>query len=60
LAALVLMTDSQKTLTNLEALAKADEARYLIPVAGDQSQRIMLQHIAETWERIAAGIREEN
>jgi hypothetical protein len=43
-----------KRLTPAEAQAKADECRTLAKVALDNSHRVMLISIAETWERIAA------
>jgi hypothetical protein len=42
-----------KRLTRQQALAKAEECRAMARVAIDKSQRIMLNSIAQTWERIA-------
>ena len=47
------MTNDPEPLSAAEALAKAEEARDMIPRGATQPQRVMLQHIAETWERIA-------
>jgi hypothetical protein len=46
--------DKPKRLTPAEAQAKAEECRAQAKVALDNSHRVMLIHIAETWERIAA------
>ena len=46
--------DKPKRLTPAEAQAKANECRALAGVALDNSLRVMLISIAETWERIAA------
>jgi hypothetical protein len=54
------MSQSSKHLTRDEALAKADECQSLMLVAANNSQRIMLTHIAETWERLAAQIEQPN
>jgi hypothetical protein len=52
------MTDeATRPLTPAEAQAKADECRKLARAALDESHRIMLISIAETWERIAADTR---
>ena len=45
--------DRPKRLTPTEAKAKADECRAMARVALDQSHRIMLESIAQTWDRIA-------
>jgi hypothetical protein len=42
-----------KRLSRQQALAKAEECREMAKVAHDQSHRIMLNSIAQTWERIA-------
>ena len=45
--------DRPKRLTPSEAKAKAEECRAMAKVALDQSHRVMLESIAQTWERIA-------
>ena len=50
--------DAPSRLTPTEAKAKADECRALAKAALDQSHRIMLVSIAETWDRIAASSHE--
>jgi hypothetical protein len=50
------MSQSSKHLTSLEAIAKADECRSLMLVAAFEAQRVMLEHIAEVWERMARQI----
>ena len=52
--------DHSKPLTRMQALAKAEECRTLARAARDQSQRIMLDSIAQTWERIAETAYEEH
>jgi hypothetical protein len=42
-----------KRLTATQASAKAKECREMAKVAIDKSHRIMLNSIAQTWERIA-------
>ena len=46
--------DLSKRLTPDEAKAKAVECRKMAVRALDESQRIMLNSIADTWDRIAA------
>jgi hypothetical protein len=48
------LEDPPKRLTPTEAQAKADECRAMAKMALNESHRIMLISIAETWERIAA------
>jgi hypothetical protein len=48
------MADERPTrLTPAEAKAKAAECRAMAKAALDKSHRIMLESIAQTWERIA-------
>lgn len=54
------MSQHSKHMTRAEALGKADECRSLSLVAANGPQRIMMTHIAETWERIAAAIVSEH
>ncbi|MEW6449311.1 MAG: hypothetical protein AB1490_01580 [Pseudomonadota bacterium] len=42
---------SEGPVSNELCLAKARECRRLAREAGSERERIMLQHIAETWER---------
>ena len=53
-------TPRPKRLTPTEARAKARECREMAKVAHDQAHRVMLNHIAETWDRIAESGHEEN
>jgi hypothetical protein len=54
------MAEKSKRLTPMEARAKAEECRRLARVVLDQSHRIMLESIAQTWERIADSAHEEH
>ena len=45
--------DRPKRLTPTEAKAKAEECREMAKVAIEKSHRIMLESIAQTWDRIA-------
>ena len=45
-----------KHLTNLDSIIKAEECRHLARAVFSSEHRVMLKHIAETWERIAADI----
>ena len=47
--------ESSERLTAAEARAKAAECRELAQQANYPEHRLMLEHIAETWERIARG-----
>ena len=47
------MADTSPRLSRQQALAKAEECRELAKLAHDKAHRIMLNSIAETWERIA-------
>jgi hypothetical protein len=47
------MSDTTKQLTADQSRSKAEECRGLAQVAAKPEHRIMLQHIADTWERIA-------
>jgi hypothetical protein len=49
-----------KRLTRQQALAKAEECRAMARIAIDNSQRIMLNSIAQTWERIAETAHDEH
>ena len=44
---------SSQRLTADQARAKAEECRGMAKVAHDKSHRIMLNSIAQTWDRIA-------
>lgn len=44
-------------LTSEQAKAKAEECRALAAAATKDSHRIMFNHMADTWERIAAEAR---
>jgi hypothetical protein len=50
------MSDPTKRLTADEAQAKATECRDMAKRATNPEHRIMLEHMAETWERIAKGL----
>jgi hypothetical protein len=51
------MSDSRlKRLTNLDCILQAEECRHLARGALSSKHRIMMNHIAETWERIATDI----
>jgi len=54
------MIETPKPLTRAEAKAKAEECRRWAKVARDQSHRIMLESIAQTWERIAETAHDEH
>jgi hypothetical protein len=56
----LLMAQKPTPITRAKAQEKADECRALLSVAVTDSQRIMLTHIAETWERIASRMDETN
>jgi hypothetical protein len=47
------MTGQSEHLDAEACRAKAAECRALAWMTGEQSQRIMLEHMADTWERIA-------
>jgi hypothetical protein len=50
------MADHPKRLTADQCRAKADECRELARVASNAEHRIMLQHMADTWDRIAGDV----
>jgi hypothetical protein len=51
------MSDTRhKRLTNLDCIIQAEECRHLAHGALSSEHRIMMHHIAETWERIATDI----
>ena len=52
--------DKPKRLSSREARAKAEECREMAKVALDKSHRIMLESIAQTWERIAQTTQDEH
>jgi hypothetical protein len=52
--------ESPKRLTPAQARQKAEECRVLARTAQDNSHRIMLNHIAETWDRIADSAQSEH
>jgi len=47
------MVEATHRMSKAECLAKAGECYELANAAMDKRHRIMLKHIAETWERIA-------
>ena len=47
------MADEVRRLTPDQCRAKATECLEMAAFARDTSHKIMLQHMAETWERIA-------
>ena len=47
------MSETPKRLTAADAQAKATECRELARYTNIQENRIMLIHMAETWDRIA-------
>lgn len=48
----------RKTPTLEECHTKATECREMAKRAGDPSHRIMLNHMAETWERICTELKQ--
>jgi len=52
--------DPQPRLTSDQCRKQADACREMACVAINPAHRIMLEHIAETWERIAAEIDKRN
>jgi hypothetical protein len=54
------MNDKTKHLTREEAKFKAFECRELAKRATIESHRTMLDHMAETWDRIASEISQPN
>ena len=46
--------EPSKRLTRDQCLAKANECRQLARVSANAEHRTMLEHMAATWERIAA------
>jgi len=51
------MSDTRlKRLINLDCIIQAEECRHLARGALSSEHRIMMNHIAETWERIATDI----
>jgi hypothetical protein len=47
------MGEGSRQLSKEECLAKASECRDLARVVVQKRHRIMLEHIADTWERMA-------
>ncbi len=47
---------SSKRISRKECAAKAAEARGLAQHVSNSEQRVMLEHIADTWDRIAASL----
>ena len=47
-------------LSTVEARAKAQECRDLSERAQMAEHRVMLEHMAETWDRIAATLQQKN
>jgi hypothetical protein len=54
------MNDKTRELSTIEAQFKAHECRELATRATQDRHRVMLEHMAETWERIAQEIPTEN
>ena len=52
------MTDGK--LTSQTCSEKAVEARYMIRLTDNESAKVMLLHIAETWDRMATRLTERN
>jgi hypothetical protein len=52
--------DPSKRLTNNQCLAKAKECREMARSSANASHRTMLEHMAETWERIAGEVTHTN
>jgi hypothetical protein len=50
------MAEPPKRLSSEQCRLKADECREQARVASKPEHRIMLQHMAETWDRIAADV----
>lgn len=48
--------EPSKRLTRDQCLAKAKECREMAHLHANSAHRIMLEHMAETWERIAQAI----
>jgi hypothetical protein len=53
------LDEAQAALSATECRAQASKCRALVSHAKTEPQRIMLAHIAETWERIAADTAEQ-
>lgn len=51
-----MITDTSKNLSINHCRSKATECRALAAQTAVKSHRIMLEHIAQTWERIAADL----
>ena len=47
-------------LSAVEARAKAQECRYIANRAQVSEHRVMLEHMADTWDRIAATLQQKN
>jgi hypothetical protein len=50
------MNDKKRRLSREEAKFKAFECRELAKAADRPEHRVMLEHMAETWERIASEV----
>jgi hypothetical protein len=50
------MAELPKRLSSAECKAKADECREMARLATRQEHKTMLEHMAETWDRIAADV----
>ena len=50
------MAEQSKRLTAAQCHAKADECLEMAALARDASHKIMLQHMADTWQRIAKDV----
>jgi len=48
----------QPTLTSEQCASQAQRCRVLAEQVMQQPHRVMLEHIADTWDRIAADIRD--
>ena len=49
----------QRRLTAIQAKAKADECREIARCSAKAEHRVMLHHMAETWERIALSVADQ-
>jgi hypothetical protein len=49
-----------KRLSAADCKAKADDCREMARLALKPEHRIMLQHMAETWDRIASDVSDNN
>jgi hypothetical protein len=52
--------DQPKRLTADQCRGQANDCREAARIATKQEHQIMLQHMAETWDRIAADVADKN